>query len=261
MLKQAQTVVERKGSPNEESPTVLDAIYTSTLLGAEDKTVTRMLAETQAILGAGTETTGNTLSSLTYHLLSQPTVLRRLKAELQEAAAKVSMQNSSNGLMDYRTLDQLPYLQACIREALRLATGVCSRLPRSNKTSPTTYTTPPGKQYVFPPGTVISMSILDLHYNGDIFDDPTAFDPSRWLEREPERLQQMERAYAPFGRGARQCVGLELAKEEITLMAGNLFHRFELELYETSARDVSIAHDYFAPFGPSDSQGVRVVVR
>lgn len=256
-MNQAKTVVNRKGITEKDSPTVLDAIYTSPLLGPEDKTVTRMLAETQAILGAGTETTGNTLAVLTYHLLSQPPVLKRLKAELSEATNK----SSSHDLLDYKSLDHLSYLQACIKEALRLSTGVCSRLPRSNKLAPTTYTTPTGKEYVFPPGIVISMSILDLHYNGEIFTNPTSFDPSRWLDSGAQKLQQMERAYAPFGRGARQCVGLELAKEEITLMAGNLFHRFDLELFETTARDVSIAHDYFAPFAPADSKGVRVVVK
>lgn len=254
-------MVERQGVPENDSPTVLDAIYTSPLLGQEDKTVTRTLAEAQAILGAGTETTGNTLSVLTYHLLSQPSTLQRLKTELRDAATEAGAGPSTNHLMDSKALDHLPYLQACIREALRLATGVCSRLPRSNKSSPTTYTTPSGKEHVFPPGTVISMSILDLHYNAAIFTDPGAFNPSRWLDIDAEKLQQMERAYAPFGRGTRQCVGLELAKEEITLMAGNLFHRFELELYETTARDVSIAHDYFAPFGPADSKGVRVMVK
>jgi len=44
-------------------------------------------------------------------------------------------------------------------------------------------------------------------------------------------------------------------------MAGNLFRCTELVLFETTARDVSICHDYFAPFGPSDSKGVRVMAK
>ncbi|CAJ2512033.1 Uu.00g076580.m01.CDS01 [Anthostomella pinea] len=248
------TVIDRKGLPEKEAPTVLDAIFTSPLIKAEDKTVTRMLAETQAILGAGTETTGNTLSVFTYHVLSQPTVLKSLKAELQDGASK-SADYANGKLMDFKTLERLPYLQVCIKEALRLATGVSSRLPRINRTAPTLYTLASGKTYTLPPGTVISMSIFDLHYNPTIFTDPTAFDPLRWLESDAEKLQQMERAYSPFGRGARQCVGLHLAKEEITLMTGNLFHGIDLELFETSARDVSIAHDHFAPFAPVDSKG------
>lgn len=246
--------------PQKEDPTVLDAIYTSPLLGPEEKTVTRMLAEVQAILGAGTETTGNTLSVFTYHVLSQPSISQRLKEELREASKKSSSASPDN-LMDYKTLERLPYLQACIKESLRLATGVSSRLPRINRAAPTIYTTTSGKVYTLPPGTVISMSILDLHYNPDIFHNPRVFDPLRWLDADKEALQRMERAYAPFGRGSRQCVGLELAKEEITLMTGNLFHKFDFDLFNTTARDVSITHDYFAPFGPSDSKGVRVIAK
>lgn len=254
-------VVDRKGFPRGKGePTVLDAIYQSSLLGPEEKTVSRILAETQAILGAGTETTGNTLSVFTYHVLSQPDVLAKLKAELQDAADKAGIRTSDD-LMDCKTLERLPYLQACIKEALRLATGVSSRLPRVNRLNPTTYKTPAGQSYTFPSGTVISMSILDLHYNAKIFPRPDAFDPSRWLGADAERSREMERAYAPFGRGSRQCVGLELAKEEITLMTGNLFSHFSLELFETTNRDVSIAHDYFAPFAPKDSKGVRVIAR
>lgn len=250
-------MVERRGvTPDGQTPTVLDAIYTSPLIGQEDKTLDRLLAETQAILGAGTETTGNTLSNFTYNVVSQPSVLKRLKDELQQTAL-----SSGPGLIPTKTLEHLPYLQSCIREALRLATGVSSRLPRVNRFAPTLYTTPSGIEHVFPPGTVISMSILDLHYNGDIFTDPTVFRPERWLDTNAEKRGQMERCFAPFGRGVRQCVGLELAKSEITLMLGNLFARFDFELFETTERDVSICHDYFAPFGPDDSKGVRVVAK
>ncbi|KAL1988147.1 hypothetical protein VTN96DRAFT_677 [Rasamsonia emersonii] len=258
LMKQARTVVETKGIPPEKSsPTVLDAIYTSDVIGPEEKTLPRMMAETQALLGAGTETTGNTLSMFTFHVLSNPSILRKLKSELQEAAEK----HSVTGLMDCKILDKLPYLQACIKEALRLATGVVGRLPRRNPVAPMSYTTPSGKTYTFPPKTTISMSIRDMHLNGDIFRNPHDFWPERWLDSSAEELKQMEKAFVPFGRGVRACLGLELAKEEITLMTGNLFHRFDFELFETTARDVSVAHDYFAPFGPKDSKGVRVIAK
>lgn len=219
--------------------------------------MTRLVAEAQAVIGAGTETTGNTLSVFTYHVLAQPAIQKRLKAELDAAA----QDQSSKGLMNYRTLEKLRYLQACIKEALRLACGVSSRLPRLNRTSPTTYTTPSGNSYTFPPKTVISMSIIDLHYNPEVFTNPEAFDPDRWLESDGEKLKSMERAFLPFSRGPRQCIGLELAKEEITLMTGNLFHSFDLELFDTTARDVSIFFDFFAPWAPLDSKGVRIIAK
>lgn len=255
-------MIATKGVPPEKSsPTVLDAIYTSDVIGPEEKTLPRMMAETQAILGAGTETTGNTLSNFVYNVLSNKSIVQKLTTELGEAS-------SASALLDYKTLERLPYLQACIKEALRLGMGVVGRLPRINQTESMTYTTKisngeSSRTYTFPPGTVLSMSIIDMHLNDDIFPKPRLFKPERWLDSSPTHLRQMEKSFVPFGKGVRGCLGIELAKEELTLMAGNLFRRYgrNLELYETSERDISIVHDYFAPFGPKDSKGVRVVVR
>ncbi|CRG85278.1 Trichodiene oxygenase [Talaromyces islandicus] len=260
VLDNQATVIATKGIPPEKaSPTVLDAIYQSELLDLEEKTLPRMMAETQALLGAGTETTGNTLSTLTYHVLSNPAILHKLKAELKDAAHG---RKSPGGLLEFKILDKLPYLQSCIKEALRLAVGVVGRLPRVNPVAPMSYTTPSGKTYILPPNTVVSMSIRDMHTDETIFPNPHSFIPERWLDNSnPENLRQMEKAYAPFGRGVRACLGIELAKEELTLMAGNLFLHFDFDLFETTAKDVSILHDYFAPFGPKDSKGVRVTVR
>lgn len=255
-------MIDTNGNPpDKSSPTVLDAIYTSDVIGPEEKTLERMMAETQAILGAGTETTGNTLSNLIYNVLSNQLILCNLKAELAHTASTNTL--SQADLLDFKTLDKLPYLQACIKEALRLAMGVVGRLPRVNPLAPITYTTPSGnKTYILPPKSVVSMSIIDMHLNGDVFTDPHRFWPERWInESSPEQLRLMEKSFVPFGKGIRGCLGIELAKEELTLMAGNLFRRFDLELFETTESDISIVHDYFAPFGPKLSNGVRVIVR
>jgi cytochrome P450 len=252
-MAQARVVVESKSS----SQTVLDAIYDSDLIGPEDKTLARMMAETQALFGAGTETTGNTLSVFTFYVLSQPSILRQLKTEL-DAAAKRS---EAQGMLSSRILGKLPYLQACLKEALRMATGVSGRLPRQNPLAPMSYTAPSGKIYAFPPKTTISMSIRDMHFAPDIFHDPHVFSPERWLNGRTEVLECMEQAFVPFGRGVRACLGLDLAKDELTLMAGNLFRQFEFELYETTERDVRLEHDFFAPFGPKDSKGIQVIAK
>lgn len=133
-----------------------------------------------------------------------------------------------------------------------------------------TYTTPGPhpKTYTFPPGTVMSMSQRDLHNNADIFPDPERFEPERWLPATdptctatPEQRRLMDRYWVPFSRGSRNCIGLELAKQELGLATGNLFRRFDLQLFETTERDVRPEHDFFAPYAPADSEGVRVKIK
>lgn len=241
------------------SPTVLDAVYASSTLGPEEKTEKRLVAEAVGIIGAGTETTGNTLSTLTFYVLSNLDVLKKLRAELTLAAKEDG--KSVGDMLTLKTLDKLPYLQASIKEALRLGSSVSGRLPRVNRFNAMTYSNPSGKEYTLPPNTVVSTSMRDVHLDSDIFPEPHRFSPERWLNSEPEVLKRMENAFVPFGRGSRVCLGLELAKDEMTLLTGNLFYRFDLELYKTTKWDIEIQHDFFAPFGPRDSKGVRVLAK
>lgn len=69
----------RKGS----HPTVFHEILQSDLRPSE-KTLGRLWQEAQILLAAGTETTAWTLSVITFHLLSNPNQLQRLKSELEE---------------------------------------------------------------------------------------------------------------------------------------------------------------------------------
>ncbi|KAK8215694.1 putative cytochrome P450 [Phyllosticta capitalensis] len=246
-----------------ESPTALHALGASTRLPPEDKTVWRTAMEAEILLNAGTETTGITLAMMVYHLHRHPRILRRLKSELLECSA-----DPLSELVDFQTLNRLPYLQAVIQETLRITCPVSGRLPRINSSHPLVYATniPNAQTYVFPPGTVVSMSIMDLHHDESTFPDPKEFIPERWLD-EPdnpaseEQRRLMRKRLLPFGKGSRSCIGLELAKVEVVLSAGNLLRRFDLELFETTDRDMEMAHDWIAPFGHADSEGLRVKIK
>ena len=55
---------------------------------------------------------------------------------------------------------------------------------------------------------------------------------------------------------------LSLAKAELYLTLASVFRRFEnMELFETTRRDVDPMHDFFIPFPALDSKGVRVMIK
>ncbi|KAF2873642.1 putative benzoate 4-monooxygenase cytochrome P450 [Massariosphaeria phaeospora] len=254
---QAKAVVESTNP--KPTPTVMDVLFKHPSLPPKEKTLSRMFGEVVTVIGAGTETTGCTLAVLTYYVLSTPSIFRTLKAELDKAAATHNI--SRTQLLDCHAVEPLPYLQAVMKESLRVASPVVGRLPRRLPGASMTYTTPSGQTYVLPPGTTASMSVRDIHFNRTIFADPHTFKPERWLTKDAAELARLDKHMVAFGKGVRQCLGLELAKQEILLVAANLFWKFDFELFETTARDVSVEFDFFAPFGPSDSKGVRVRVR
>lgn len=73
-------------------------------LPAKDKAEGRLALEIRTFVGAGTETTGNTLSVITYHLLANPDKAAKLRKEIQNA------QKQSSTPLKYQELAQLPYL-------------------------------------------------------------------------------------------------------------------------------------------------------
>lgn len=71
----------------------------------------QMTADAAAFMMAGTETTATLLSGLTYLLLKHPNYLQRLQAEVR-ALSKEDLK--------LKTLAHLPFMAACIQEALRV---------------------------------------------------------------------------------------------------------------------------------------------
>lgn len=225
---------------------VLHEVYHSDLLRSE-QSVSRLTQEAQTLVGAGTETTGNTLSMTTFYLLSDWRKAQTLKKELRDFGG------NGDDSMSFQDLQKLPYLAAVISEGLRISSSVSGRLPRVNPTRAMVY-----KSYIIPAGTAVSMSIRDIHFDESIFPDANQFKPERWLGDEKYAL---EKYLVPFSKGPRGCVGINLALAELHLVIGNLFRRFDMELVDTKEEDMTLAHDFFSSFGPADSKGLRVAVR
>jgi hypothetical protein len=124
-----------------------------------------------------------------------------------------------------------------------------------------------GSEYSIPPGTPISMTIMLLHHDERIFPSSKAFRPERWLEN-----PRLDKYLYSFGKGTRQCVGINLAYAELTLILARIFRRYGsggvrhagdvgvLELWETDERDVQCVADMFVPKMWKGSKGVRVKV-
>lgn len=148
-------------------------------------------------------------------------------------------------------LEQLPYLSAVIAEGNRLSFGLTKRTCRIAPDEALQY-----NGYVIPPGTPMSMTSLCVHTDEGVFPEPWAFDPERWLG--PESATQRKYQVA-FGRGARKCIGINLAHAELYLTIAAVA-RFDMTLFETDERDVKFQHDYQVAHPRLDSKGVRAMV-
>ena len=98
--------------------------------------------ETQALMFGGVDTAGNTLMVGSFHLLKEPAKLQKLKAEL--SASWPSLQGAEPKL---KNLEDLAYLNAVIKESLRLSSGVTAGLLRivpANGATISGHLVPPG---------------------------------------------------------------------------------------------------------------------
>ena len=89
-------------------PNVIHQMLDAEELSDKDKSNERLALEVRTFVGAGTETTGNTLTATTFYLLSNPEKADKLKREIIEA--QIEAQKKSNSPLRFRDLQQLPYL-------------------------------------------------------------------------------------------------------------------------------------------------------
>jgi cytochrome P450 len=233
---------------NDAKKTIFQEILQSKL-PEEDKTQKRLAEEAQIVVGGGVETTAFALCIATFHIINTPRVYERLHADLVAA-----FPNRSS--LELYPLEQMPYLKACIMEAVRLSYGLSARNPRTRRTMPLQY-----KDWTIPPNTNVSMTIPEVSHDEAIFPNSREYIPERWLDNPvaPDGLP-LERYLVCFGRGTRSCLGINLAWTELYLILGMMFRRYKFELHEPSLDDVQLGHDFFIPVTKLDAKGVRVFV-
>jgi cytochrome P450 len=211
----------------------------------------RLIDEGVLIATAGSETTAWAITITAYHLMNSPKALLRLRNEL--SAVDIP---PGDVVAPWTALERLPYLTAVIKEGLRMAGGMLSRLPRIYD-KPITY-----NDWVIPAGTPVAMTPHLVLIDENIFPEPRRFDPERWLDQlaECKTTSHLDRYIVAFGKGSRNCIGIHLAYAQLFMTIASVVQRYTLEMYETDESDVTPLRDLFTAGVKLDSQGVRVII-
>ncbi|OTA52251.1 cytochrome P450 [Hypoxylon sp. EC38] len=155
-------------------------------------------AQIKAIVFAGADSTAVMLATILFHLVQNGAARSRLLYEVR-----------SDKQQDMR------FLRAVVKEGLRLGMANPTRLTRI---------VPPSSLglrvggVLLPSGTIVGCSAYNLHHDPDVFPDPFAFRPERWLDDGTDRgLRRlgMEKNMIPFGAGSRACIGKNLAQQQL----------------------------------------------
>ncbi|KAL8825167.1 MAG: hypothetical protein Q9191_004576 [Dirinaria sp. TL-2023a] len=184
----------------------------------------RVLVMAVSMAFAGSETTAISLSAVFYYLLKNPRCYELLLKEMDAAISNGTLKNRPTGLVTWAESQNLPYLDACIKEAFRLHPAAGLPLER--------VVPPQGAEICgkyIAGGTIVGCNAWVIHRRKEIFgEDVEVFRPERWIEASKERGKEMEGCMFQFGMGSRTCIGKNISLLEMYKLVPSFLRRFEI---------------------------------
>ncbi|MCD7461298.1 hypothetical protein HAX54_045854 [Datura stramonium] len=187
--------------------------------GFEDKQINALLME---LYSAGTETTITTVEWTLVELLKNPQAMKKLRDEI----ARVLTTDDDRKITIVRELNlpNLPYLDACMKETLRLHPPAPLLFPhRAVQTCEV-------MGYRIPRDTQIIVNVWKMARDSEYWDDPSSFKPERFLVDPNLDYKGQDFEFIPFGSGRRICAGQSVALRMLPMIIGTLVHKFEFVL-------------------------------
>lgn len=177
--------------------------------------------EVVTLLFAGYDTTSNTLSFCTYFLAKYPSVLNKVRHEVNE--------NIKNDTPTLEEIKSCVFLHAVILESMRLLPPVpgVQRMAIEDDSI---------EGYFIPKDKTIGVLISHLNLDPRSFKDPLEFRPERFLNSNKQDHFQM--GFFPFTEGPRKCIGKEMSLVEAALILAMFIKSFDFELIKGFKPDI-----------------------
>ncbi|XP_073948605.1 cytochrome P450 6B7-like [Choristoneura fumiferana] len=190
-----------------------------------------LVAQCLVFFAAGFETSAATMSFTLYELAKKPEVLQKVLEEVDEHM------KTHDGKITYDCVTELPYLEACIDESLRLY-PVLGGLTREVVED---YTLPSG--VVLKKGVRVHIPVYYLQKHPDYFPEPEEYRPERFLGANKQDVKPF--TYYPFGEGPRICIGMRFAKMQMLAGLVTLLKDYTVELPATTPRKLTFTPNAF----------------
>ncbi|KAI8442459.1 hypothetical protein MSG28_005961 [Choristoneura fumiferana] len=190
-----------------------------------------LVAQCLVFFGAGFETSAATMSFTLYELAKSPKALEKVLSEIDEHMKK------HDGKITYECVTDLPYLEACLNESLRLY-PVMGGLTREVIED---YTLPSG--VVLKKGVRVHIPVYYLQKHPDYFPEPEEYRPERFLGENKHDVKPF--TYYPFGEGPRVCIGMRFARMQMMAGLVTLLKDYTVELPAHVPRKVTFSPNAF----------------
>ncbi|WCJ36607.1 cytochrome P450 family 76 subfamily G polypeptide 1 [Euphorbia peplus] len=180
--------------------------------GFDDDQINWLVLE---FLSAGTDTTTTTIEWAIAELVKNKQVMEKLEEELEREI--------NNKTIDESQVSQLPYLNACIKETLRLHPPAPFLLPHRAPESCEIM------NYTIPKDAQLLVNVWAIGRDSSAWEDPLSFKPERFLTSIVD-FKGQDFGLIPFGSGRRICPGVPMAVRQLPLILGYLIRCFHWSL-------------------------------
>ena len=175
-----------------------------------------LVATAMVMLVAGYDTTGTTMSYLCFELARNPDIQKRLQEDIDQV-----IEENNGNLPDYYGIQNIEYLDMVFHETLRRYTPI----PILQRATVANYTIP-NTNIKMKTGMEIFFNIAGVHNDPKHFSDPETFNPEHFSQ--DAKASRHPYAYAPFGHGPRNCIGMRFAMLEAKMAIVALLAKYEL---------------------------------
>ncbi|CAN1751973.1 Corytuberine synthase [Linum perenne] len=205
-------VKERREIRRSELEDFLDVFLAN---GFDDHKINWLFLE---LLTAGTDTTATTIEWVMAELLKNKEVMTRVREELTREIGMTSPITESN-------TSQLPFLNACIKETLRLHPPAPFLIPhRAQETCNV-------MNYTIPKNSQIIINVWAISRDPSVWVDPLSFKTERFLDGSTRAdFKGRDFEFLPFGSGRRMCPGLPVVVRQLPLILASLVRGFDWSL-------------------------------
>ncbi|TGJ82010.1 hypothetical protein E0Z10_g6747 [Xylaria hypoxylon] len=188
-------------------------------------------AENTLQIIAGSDTTAGALRGIMLYVVTNPRVYKTLQAEIDNAVASGKAPRAPD-IIKSSQVKELKYLQAILKESMRIFPPINNQLARDTPPGGDTVTID-GQEVYLPGGISIIPAFKSMHRNKSVYGedaDVDVFRPERWLE-ETERLEAMKNDInLGFGHGRWLCLGKAIALREMGIILFELLRNFDWSL-------------------------------
>jgi cytochrome P450 family 110 len=204
-----QEIAERRAHFDPNRTDILTLMLSARDDAGQPMTDGELRDELMTLLLAGHETTASAITWALYWIARSPRIQEKLVAEL----------TACGDLSESKTLMRLPYLSAVCNETLRIYPVAPITFPRILKAPMTVM------GLDFAPGTRLTPCIYLTHHRHDLYPNPQAFRPERFLEKTFSSSE-----FIAFGGSDRRCIGMAFALFEMKQVLATLLTQFHFEL-------------------------------